>query len=90
MKVWKVTKETVSEFKKSANKYAVLAEESMQNEGTDPTVDSRKILDEFVKNRRQPSLNETQSWTYFKYQWEAMQNKELESEDEEDVEQVNE
>ncbi|PWA47132.1 hypothetical protein CTI12_AA502510 [Artemisia annua] len=56
-KVWKVTKETVSEFKKSAHKYAVLAEESMQNEGIDPTVDSRKIVDEFVKNRRQPSLN---------------------------------
>ncbi|GJY81540.1 RNA-directed DNA polymerase, eukaryota, reverse transcriptase zinc-binding domain protein [Tanacetum coccineum] len=87
---WRISKENVEELKRSANKYSVLAEESNFDEGVDPFLDKRLIVDEFIKKNLQPFIMDTKHWSYdminyFKYAWEAMERKDYEVSDEEDV-----
>ncbi|GKE92601.1 hypothetical protein Tco_1573696 [Tanacetum coccineum] len=89
-KSWKLSKEKVEEMKRSANKYAVLSEEESEVQEMDAFIDNRLIVDEFIKKKMQPSVSETKGWTddmikYFKYAWEAMERKEKEVSDDEDV-----
>ncbi|GKB60711.1 RNA-directed DNA polymerase, eukaryota, reverse transcriptase zinc-binding domain protein [Tanacetum coccineum] len=78
--------------KESANKYAVLSDEENNNE-EDVYIDKRLIVDEFIKKKVQPTFEETKNWnydmiTYFKIRWEAMERKDMESSDGEDVFEV--
>ncbi|GKA65320.1 RNA-directed DNA polymerase, eukaryota, reverse transcriptase zinc-binding domain protein [Tanacetum coccineum] len=89
-KGWKVSKKNIEELKKSANKFVVLSEDENVGEGEDPFIDKRLIVDEFVRKKVQPSCSETKDWThdmiqYSKYAWEAMERKENDLSDEEDV-----
>ncbi|GJY95061.1 RNA-directed DNA polymerase, eukaryota, reverse transcriptase zinc-binding domain protein [Tanacetum coccineum] len=68
----------------------VLSEEDNEGLEVDPFIDSKLIVDEFVKKKQQPSCNETKGWTYdmincFKYAWESMERKEKEFSDDEDA-----
>ncbi|GJU50313.1 hypothetical protein Tco_1219868, partial [Tanacetum coccineum] len=89
-KRWKISKENVVELKRSGNKFAVLFEVENVDEGVDPFIDKRLIVDEFIKKKLQPSCIETKDWTYkminyFKYAWEAMERNEKVLSDEDDV-----
>ncbi|GKA67747.1 RNA-directed DNA polymerase, eukaryota, reverse transcriptase zinc-binding domain protein [Tanacetum coccineum] len=89
-KSWKISKENVEELKRSANKFSVLTEEDRHDEEVDIIIDKRLIVDEFIKKKLQPSVNETKDWdydmiNYFKYSWEAMEKNENELSDDEDV-----
>ncbi|GJU23584.1 RNA-directed DNA polymerase, eukaryota, reverse transcriptase zinc-binding domain protein [Tanacetum coccineum] len=60
------------------------------NNEVDPFLDKRLIVDEFIKKKQQPNCAETKDWNYdminyFKVQWEAMERKNMQSSDEEDV-----
>ncbi|GJZ80916.1 RNA-directed DNA polymerase, eukaryota, reverse transcriptase zinc-binding domain protein [Tanacetum coccineum] len=95
-KLWKVGKDTMEELKRSANKYAVLAEVNEENNrknNDEIMIDKRLIVDEFLKKKQQPSVSETKDWSYdmikyFKYAWEAREKGEHDDSDEEDVEVV--
>nr|GEY60325.1 translocase of chloroplast 34, chloroplastic isoform X2 [Tanacetum cinerariifolium] len=95
-KTWNISKENVNELKRSANKYAVLAEEDNVSLGKDfgnEFADKRLIVDEFIKKKLQPTATETKDWNYdmlnyFKYQWKAMERKEAMGNDESDEEDV--
>ncbi|GJT58325.1 RNA-directed DNA polymerase, eukaryota, reverse transcriptase zinc-binding domain protein [Tanacetum coccineum] len=73
---WRVNKEIVKDIRRSANKYAVLEE---MEESDDPVVqkhNSIEIINKYVLNQRQPTIEESKDWTsdmfnYFKEQWEA-------------------
>ncbi|GJT13185.1 hypothetical protein Tco_0860227 [Tanacetum coccineum] len=89
-KVWNVRKENMQELRKSANKYAVPAEENEKVKYTDPCFDKRRIVGEFVNNKIRPTSVKIKDWTYdlikyFKYQWEARERMERESSKEEDA-----
>ncbi|GKB28957.1 RNA-directed DNA polymerase, eukaryota, reverse transcriptase zinc-binding domain protein [Tanacetum coccineum] len=84
-----VGKENVKELRKSANKYVVLSEEENHND-KDPFIDKRLIVDEFIKKKLQPACEEIKNWSYdminyFKYKWEAIERKDVEMSDDEDV-----
>nr|GEU49747.1 hypothetical protein [Tanacetum cinerariifolium] len=85
-------KGNVDELRKSANKYAVLSKEEDHIE-EDPFIDKRLKVDGFIKKKIQPTCEETKNWnydmiTYFKYQWEAMERKDKEDSEEEDVYEI--
>ncbi|GKC36771.1 hypothetical protein Tco_1049155, partial [Tanacetum coccineum] len=89
-KIWKVSKENVNEIRKSANKYAALADENIKECQADPFIDKRLIVDEFIKKKIQPNCVETKDWTYdmiqyLKYQWKAMEKMENADSKEDDV-----
>ncbi|GJU75283.1 RNA-directed DNA polymerase, eukaryota, reverse transcriptase zinc-binding domain protein [Tanacetum coccineum] len=89
-KIWKVSKENVNEIRKSANKYAALADENIEECQADPFIDKRLIVDEFIKKKIQPNCVETKDWTYdmiqyLKYQWKAMEKMENADSKEDDV-----
>ncbi|GJS09807.1 RNA-directed DNA polymerase, eukaryota, reverse transcriptase zinc-binding domain protein [Tanacetum coccineum] len=89
-KIWNVGKENVYEIRKSANKYAVLTDRDNDESQVDPFLDKRRIVDEFIKKKIQPSCVETKDWNYdmiqyFKYKWAAKERMENENSDDEDV-----
>ncbi|GJZ02028.1 hypothetical protein Tco_0519989 [Tanacetum coccineum] len=89
-------KDNMEKLKRSAYKYAVLAEVNEENNrknNDEIMIDKRLIVDEFVKKKQQPSVSETKDWSYdmikyFKYAWEAREKGEHDDSDEEDVEVV--
>ncbi|GJS52904.1 RNA-directed DNA polymerase, eukaryota, reverse transcriptase zinc-binding domain protein [Tanacetum coccineum] len=92
VKKWNIGKSNMSELRKSANKYAVLSDESDDhNESNrDTMIDKRLIMDEFIKKKKQPSAEESKKWTcdminYFKCAWKAIELREEDNSEEEDV-----
>ncbi|GJW49124.1 RNA-directed DNA polymerase, eukaryota, reverse transcriptase zinc-binding domain protein [Tanacetum coccineum] len=94
-KVWNIGRKNVEELKKNANKYDVFSVEN--TDGADKSreelmTSKRLMLDEFVKRKAQLNFTDTNDWSYdmvnyFKYAWEAMERKDVENSDEEDVEE---
>ncbi|GJW99432.1 RNA-directed DNA polymerase, eukaryota, reverse transcriptase zinc-binding domain protein [Tanacetum coccineum] len=85
----------VNKLKKSANKYALLSEENDDwDKGSgEPMTDRRLIVDEFLKKKIQPSISDTKDWSfdminYFKYAWKAMEGRNEDSSEEEDVYEI--
>nr|GEW71594.1 ATPase, F1/V1/A1 complex, alpha/beta subunit, zinc knuckle CX2CX4HX4C [Tanacetum cinerariifolium] len=82
-KVWNIGKSNVEELNRSVNKYVVLPEVNEENSSKtidEIMIDSRLIMDEFVKKKLQPSIYDTKDWShdminYFKYAWVAMERR---------------
>ncbi|GJS92346.1 RNA-directed DNA polymerase, eukaryota, reverse transcriptase zinc-binding domain protein [Tanacetum coccineum] len=60
------------------------------NAPKDPMVDNRLVVDDYVKKKLQSTTTETKDWSedmikYFKYSWEAIERRENENIEEEDV-----
>ncbi|GJW00473.1 RNA-directed DNA polymerase, eukaryota, reverse transcriptase zinc-binding domain protein [Tanacetum coccineum] len=92
VKKWNIGNSNMTELRKSANKYAVLSDESDDpDEGNgDAMIDKRLIVDEFIKKKKQPTAEESKEWTYdminyFKYAWKAIESREEDSSEEENV-----
>ncbi|GJS26786.1 RNA-directed DNA polymerase, eukaryota, reverse transcriptase zinc-binding domain protein [Tanacetum coccineum] len=89
-------KKIMEELKKSANKYVVLAEineENPKESKGEMMTNKRLIVDEFVKKKIQPSIEEFKDCgydmiQYFKNAWKAMEKGDNDDNDEEDVEIV--
>ncbi|GJY24381.1 RNA-directed DNA polymerase, eukaryota, reverse transcriptase zinc-binding domain protein [Tanacetum coccineum] len=85
---WKVNKDVVEDIRRSANKFAIL-EEILESDDPEVQVQNEiDIVNKFVKNQRQPTLEESKNWSNkmfhkFKEQWEKTWNSECL--DEEDV-----
>ncbi|GKB48717.1 RNA-directed DNA polymerase, eukaryota, reverse transcriptase zinc-binding domain protein, partial [Tanacetum coccineum] len=65
----------------------------VEKDKEDEFADKRLIVDQFIKKRLQPSVSESQSWTYdmiqyFKYKWEALERKKKKGYDSSDEENV--
>ena len=79
--MWKTSKETVEELRKSANKYALFCDIGDTEVLEEQVLSDKDIVDKYVKNHRQPGLEEEARWTpkmylYFKEQWELRNNNE--------------
>ena len=80
------TEKNIEELRKSANKYDVISDLVEDEVLESQVLSSKELVDKFVKNQRQPGLEEEAKWTpemylYFKKQWELMwsnNNKEVE------------
>ena len=77
--------------KKSANKFAVLADEDdMEKYAEKVDHDSKLVVDCFILNTKKPSAEEFQKWSqemvqYFKYRWQIVNKGIGLSDDEEDI-----
>ncbi|PWA40186.1 hypothetical protein CTI12_AA567090 [Artemisia annua] len=74
-------KGTVEELRKSANKYAVFCDIGDTEVLEEQVLSDKEIVEKYVKNHRQPGLEEEARWTpqmylYFKEQWELRSNNE--------------
>lgn len=81
-RMWKASKETMDELKKSANKYAVFCDIGDNEVLDEQVLSDKEIVDKYVNNHRQPGLEEEPRWTpemylYFKEQWELRCNNEF-------------
>ncbi|GJZ46415.1 hypothetical protein Tco_0594011 [Tanacetum coccineum] len=91
-KIWRINTENVNELRKSANKYAVLVAEEEGQENI--CYDDRVKVDWYVLRKQRPKEEETINWTYDmkKYLeciWEALNRKDDESDEENEVLEVN-
>ncbi|GJT20143.1 RNA-directed DNA polymerase, eukaryota, reverse transcriptase zinc-binding domain protein [Tanacetum coccineum] len=91
-KVWRVNNDTMESLKKSANKYVVLSTEEEEVENI--CYDNRSIVDWYILKKQKPKVEEMVNWTYemkqyFKYKWEALNRNDIDSEDENEVMEVN-
>ncbi|GJR91349.1 RNA-directed DNA polymerase, eukaryota, reverse transcriptase zinc-binding domain protein [Tanacetum coccineum] len=92
--MWRIDKGNMESLKRSANKFAVLQDNDNETIWNDPSFDKRLIVDILLKRKQQPTLNDTKKCTYdmincFKHQWEALKRNGNDSDDEEDVIEVN-
>ncbi|PWA40382.1 hypothetical protein CTI12_AA568030 [Artemisia annua] len=79
-KIWRTTEKNIEELRKSANKYAVISDLVEDEVLESQVLSNKEVVDKFVKNQRQPGLEEEATWTpemylYFKEQWEPMWTK---------------
>ncbi|GJY56915.1 hypothetical protein Tco_0456030 [Tanacetum coccineum] len=90
-----------NEKRNGAKKYVVFSKkkkekktqedrESSNHNDKDPFIDKRLIVDEFIKKKLQPTCEEIKNWSYdminyFKFKWEAIERKDVEMSDDEDV-----
>nr|GEX48568.1 hypothetical protein [Tanacetum cinerariifolium] len=91
-KIWRVDADTVNKLKRSANKYAVLTTEDEEFENI--CYDDRITVDRFILKKQKPKEEEMANWTYdmkqyLKYRWEAVNRGDDESDDENEVLEVN-
>ncbi|PWA89681.1 hypothetical protein CTI12_AA110470 [Artemisia annua] len=76
-----IRKGNMEDLTRSANKFSILEERTDTEVQEIQDKNEKDIADKYVKNQRQPTLEELKSWSkemfnYFKDQWEAMWNKE--------------
>ncbi|PWA99706.1 hypothetical protein CTI12_AA002340 [Artemisia annua] len=62
-KMWKTSKETVEELRKSANKYAVFCDIGDTEVLEEQVLSNKEIVEKYVKNHKQPGLEEEARWT---------------------------
>ncbi|GJV55851.1 retrotransposon protein, putative, ty1-copia subclass [Tanacetum coccineum] len=91
-KIWRINTEDVNELKKSANKYAILVTEEEGQENI--CCDDRIKVDWYVLRKQRPKEEETVNWTYdmkkyLECRWEALNRKDDESDEENEVLEVN-
>ncbi|GJX66899.1 RNA-directed DNA polymerase, eukaryota, reverse transcriptase zinc-binding domain protein [Tanacetum coccineum] len=91
-KIWRVDADMVNKLKRSANKYAVLTTEDEEFENI--CYDDRITVDRFILKKQKPKEEEMANWTYdmkqyLKYRWEAVNRGDDESDDENEVLEVN-
>ncbi|GKA61125.1 RNA-directed DNA polymerase, eukaryota, reverse transcriptase zinc-binding domain protein [Tanacetum coccineum] len=91
-KIWNIGSSNVNELNKNASKYVVLSEDNDERnkDSREIMIDKRLIVDEFIKNKTQPSIFDTKDWSfdminYFKYAWKAMERRNEDDSEEEDV-----
>ncbi|GKD61568.1 hypothetical protein Tco_1299077, partial [Tanacetum coccineum] len=90
-KLWRVNPETVNNIHKSANKYAILADE-MEREEYEKVIthDERLAVDWYVLRKQKPTAAESKKWSYdmlqyFKIRWHLVNRGDIENEEYEDI-----
>ncbi|GJW58496.1 RNA-directed DNA polymerase, eukaryota, reverse transcriptase zinc-binding domain protein [Tanacetum coccineum] len=69
-------KENIEELRRSANKFSILEEIHDCEDPEEQMLIEKEIMDKFVKNQRQPTIEDSSKWTagmfkYFKEQWKS-------------------
>ncbi|GKA59161.1 RNA-directed DNA polymerase, eukaryota, reverse transcriptase zinc-binding domain protein [Tanacetum coccineum] len=83
---WKVNKEVLKDIRRSANKFAIF-EEITDSEVLEIQLQNKKyIVNKFVRNHRQPTLEDSKNWSkemfkQFKEQWDNLWKSECLDED---------
>ncbi|GJZ33767.1 RNA-directed DNA polymerase, eukaryota, reverse transcriptase zinc-binding domain protein [Tanacetum coccineum] len=91
-RIWRVNSDDVNEIKKSANEYVVLVTEEESQDNI--CYDDKIIVDWYILRKQNPKVEEIKNWTYdmkqyLKYRWEALNRKNDDSDEENDVMEVN-
>ncbi|GJV18645.1 hypothetical protein Tco_1367665 [Tanacetum coccineum] len=73
---WRISKENIDELRRSANKFSILEEIHDCKDPEEQMLIEKEIMDKFVKNQRQPTIEDSSKWTagmfkYFKEQWKS-------------------
>ncbi|GJV54248.1 RNA-directed DNA polymerase, eukaryota, reverse transcriptase zinc-binding domain protein [Tanacetum coccineum] len=73
---WRISKENIEELRRSANKFSILEEIHDCEDPKEQMLIEKEIMDKFVKNQRQPTIEDSSKWTasmfkYFKEQWKS-------------------
>ncbi|GJX69407.1 RNA-directed DNA polymerase, eukaryota, reverse transcriptase zinc-binding domain protein [Tanacetum coccineum] len=73
---WRISNENIEELRRSANKFSILEEIHDCEDPEEQMLIEKEIMDKFVKNQRQPTIEDSSKWTagmfkYFKELWKS-------------------